>query len=53
VVAVLVPATHPSAQLVATPARYRPADFLRLGLPLTALTAVVVVALAPLVWPAR
>jgi di/tricarboxylate transporter len=51
-VAILSPLAHPSAQLVAGPARYRPADFLRPGFPLAVLVGLVVVSLAQALWPA-
>jgi di/tricarboxylate transporter len=51
VVAVLTPFAHASAQLVAGPGRYRQADFLRVGIPLTTLTALVVVFVAQALWP--
>jgi di/tricarboxylate transporter len=50
VTTVLTPIAHPSAQLVGGPGRYRPADFLRLGLPLALLTGVVVAVGTQLLW---
>lgn len=51
VVTVLTPFGPPVGQLIAGPGRYRLADFLRLGLPLTTLSGVVVVGLAQALWP--
>jgi di/tricarboxylate transporter len=51
VVAFLTPIGHHGNLLIYGPGRYRFADFLRVGIPLTALTALVVAWLAPRVWP--
>jgi di/tricarboxylate transporter len=50
VVAFLTPIGHHGNLLIYGPGGYRFADFVRAGAPLTALAAVVVVFLAPLLW---
>jgi di/tricarboxylate transporter len=50
VVAFLTPIGHHGNLLIYGPGGYRFADFVRVGAPLTALAAVVVVILAPLLW---
>lgn len=50
VVAVLTPIGHHGNLLIYGPGGYRFADFVRVGAPLTALAAIVVVLLAPLLW---
>jgi di/tricarboxylate transporter len=50
VVAFLTPIGHHGNLLIYGPGGYRFADFVRVGAPLTALAAVVVVFLAPLLW---
>jgi di/tricarboxylate transporter len=52
VTTILTPFAHPSAQLVAGPGRYRPADFVRVGLPLAVLSALVVAVGTQLLGPA-
>src|SRR3990170_3632709 len=42
---------EPSCMLVYGPGRYRLADFLKVGLPLTVIIGVLAVALVPMVWP--
>jgi di/tricarboxylate transporter len=50
VVAFLTPIGHHGNLLIYGPGGYRFADFVRVGAPLTALAAVIVVLLAPLLW---
>jgi di/tricarboxylate transporter len=50
VVAFLTPIGHHGNLLIYGPGGYRFADFVRVGAPLTALAALVVVFLAPLLW---
>jgi di/tricarboxylate transporter len=50
VVAFLTPIGHHGNLLVYGPGRYRFSDFVKVGTPLTAICAVVVVVLAPLIW---
>jgi di/tricarboxylate transporter len=50
VVAFLTPIGHHGNLLIYGPGGYRFADFVRVGAPLTALAAVIVVFLAPLLW---
>ncbi len=50
VVAFLTPIGHHGNLLVYGPGRYRFSDFVKVGTPLTALAAVIVVVLAPLIW---
>ncbi len=50
VVAFLTPIGHHGNLLVYGPGRYNFSDFVKVGTPLTAICAVVVVALAPLIW---
>jgi di/tricarboxylate transporter len=45
------PVSHPANVLVMGPGGYRFADYLKLGLPLTLLILVLVVALVPIFWP--
>lgn len=45
------PVTHPANVLVMGPGGYRFRDYLRVGLPLTLVTFLVVLLLTPLVWP--
>ena len=52
-VAFLTPTSHPVNVFVMGAGGYRFRDFLRVGLPLTVLEAVVVVVLLPLFWPLR
>jgi di/tricarboxylate transporter len=47
----LTPIGHHGNLLVYGPGRYQFSDFVRVGAPLTALVALVVVALAPILWP--
>jgi di/tricarboxylate transporter len=47
----LTPIGHHGNLLVYGPGRYRFADFVRVGAPLTILVAVVVALLAPVIWP--
>lgn len=49
----LSPISHPANVLVMGPGDYRFVDYLKLGLPLTALNLVVVTLLLPLLWPAQ
>jgi len=49
-VAFLTPIGHHGNLLVYGPGRYRFSDFVKVGTPLTAICAVVVVVLAPLIW---
>jgi di/tricarboxylate transporter len=42
---------EPSCMLVYGPGRYRFADFLKVGLPLTLIIGVLAVALVPIIWP--
>jgi di/tricarboxylate transporter len=51
VIAFLTPIGHHGNLLVYGPGRYRFRDFVRVGTPLTAISAVIVVLLAPLIWP--
>ena len=51
VVAFLTPIGHHGNLLVYGPGRYRFADFVKVGTPLTVLAAGVVVVLAPILWP--
>ena len=51
VVAFLTPIGHHGNLLVYGPGRYQFADFVKVGTPLTILVAVVVVFLAPMLWP--
>lgn len=51
VVAFLTPIGHHGNLLVYGPGRYRFGDFVKVGTPLTAVAAVVVVFLAPMLWP--
>jgi len=50
VVAFLTPIGHHGNLLVYGPGRYQFADFARVGTPLTVISALVVVLLAPLIW---
>jgi hypothetical protein len=50
VVAFLTPIGHHGNLLVYGPGHYKFGDFVKVGTPLTFLAAVVVVALAPLIW---
>ena len=50
VVAFLTPIGHHGNLLVYGPGRYKFADFVKVGTPLTVLAAVVVVVLAPIIW---
>jgi di/tricarboxylate transporter len=50
VVAFLTPIGHHGNLLIYGPGRYRFADFVKVGAPLTAICAVLVVILAPLIW---
>jgi di/tricarboxylate transporter len=50
VVAFLTPIGHHGNLLVYGPGRYRFSDFVKVGTPLTALAAAIVVVLAPLIW---
>ena len=50
VVAFLTPIGHHGNLLVYGPGRYRFGDFVKVGTPLTAVCAVIVVVLAPLIW---
>ena len=50
VVAFLTPIGHHGNLLVYGPGRYKFSDFVKVGTPLTAICAVVVVVLAPLIW---
>jgi di/tricarboxylate transporter len=50
VVAFLTPIGHHGNLLVYGPGRYRFADFVRVGTPLTAICALIVVLLTPLIW---
>lgn len=50
VVAFLTPIGHHGNLLIYSPGRYRFGDFVRVGTPLTALAALIVVFLAPLIW---
>jgi di/tricarboxylate transporter len=52
VTTILTPFAHPSAQFVAGPGRYRPTDFLRVGIPLAVLNGLVITLAAQLLWPA-
>ena len=45
------PVSHPANVLVMGPGGYRFTDYLRVGLPLTAVVFVVVMIVTPLVWP--
>jgi di/tricarboxylate transporter len=45
------PVSHPANLLVMGPGGYRFADYLKVGLPLTALIAIVTIILLPLIWP--
>ena len=47
----LTPIGHHGNLLIYGPGRYRFSDFVRLGTPLTILVAVIVVLIAPLLWP--
>ena len=49
--AFLTPIAHPVNLLVMGPAGYQPRDFLRIGLPLSVLCFVVVLAALPIFWP--
>lgn len=51
--AFLTPLGHPVNILVMAPGGYRFIDFVKVGLPLTLLTFVVVMILLPIVWPLR
>ncbi|HEY8203409.1 MAG TPA: SLC13 family permease, partial [Pyrinomonadaceae bacterium] len=51
VVAFLTPIGHHGNLLVYGPGRYRFSDFVKVGAPLTVISAVIVVLLAPLIWP--
>lgn len=51
VVAFLTPIGHHGNLLVYGPGRYKFGDFVKVGTPLTVLAAVVVVTLAPFIWP--
>jgi di/tricarboxylate transporter len=51
VVSFLTPIGHHGNLLVYGPGRYRFADFVKVGTPLTVVAAVVVVMLAPVLWP--
>jgi di/tricarboxylate transporter len=51
VVAFLTPIGHHGNLLIYGPGGYRFSDFVRVGAPLTAICALIVVFLAPLVWP--
>jgi di/tricarboxylate transporter len=51
VAAFLTPIGHHGNLLVYGPGRYQFADFVRAGTPLTILVSIVVVVLAPLIWP--
>jgi di/tricarboxylate transporter len=51
VIAFLTPIGHHGNLLVYGPGRYRFRDFVRVGTPLTVISAVIVVLLAPLIWP--
>ena len=50
VVAFLTPIGHHGNLLVYSPGRYRFADFVKVGTPLTVICALIVVLLAPLIW---
>jgi di/tricarboxylate transporter len=50
VVAFLTPIGHHGNLLVYGPGRYKFADFVKVGTPLTAICALLVVLLAPLIW---
>ena len=45
------PISHPANVLVMGPGGYRFADYLKLGLPLTAIVFVTVMVLLPILWP--
>ena len=45
------PVAHPANVLVMGPGGYRYADYLKLGIPLAALTALIVALLLPIAWP--
>ena len=45
------PISHPANLLVMGPGGYRFSDYVRVGVPLTALLFVVVLVLLPLLWP--
>ena len=47
----LTPFGYQTNLMVQGPGRYKPADYLKVGLPLSILCAIVVIALAPLIWP--
>jgi di/tricarboxylate transporter len=49
----LSPISHPANVLVMGPGDYRFLDYLKLGLPLTALNVLVILLLLPLLWPVR
>jgi di/tricarboxylate transporter len=49
----LTPIGHHGNLLVYAPGRYQFADFVRVGTPLTVLVAIVVVLVAPLLWPVQ
>ena len=51
VVAFLTPIGHHGNLLVYGPGRYQFSDFVKVGTPLTVLAAIVVVVLAPMIWP--
>ncbi len=51
VVAFLTPIGHHGNLLVYGPGRYKFSDFVKAGTPLTAICALIVVLLAPLIWP--
>lgn len=50
VVAFLTPIGHHGNLLVYGPGRYKFADFVEVGTPLTVLAALVVIVLAPIIW---
>ena len=52
VAAFLTPIGHHGNLLIYGPGRYRFADFVRVGTPLTILVGIVVVLLAPMLWRA-
>ena len=51
--AFLSPLGHPVNVLVMGPGGYRFSDYFRVGLPLTIVVTIVVLAVLPLVWPLR
>jgi di/tricarboxylate transporter len=47
----LTPFGYQTNLMVQGPGRYKPADYLKVGIPLSILCSIVVIGLVPLIWP--